>query len=152
MMRNLGCKHRGHTLIELIVSLAVVSILVLAAIPLFDSYSDQTRIDELKAVILRAAASQEKHFSSTGNYAASASLLHNYDFPAVPNSKMKLFTGVIMRTGTGMTYWVNGSYDIGGASRACWLYLGSTMGTSDDSNFMELKPSDPAPYDGVNCN
>ncbi len=151
-MREIICRHRGHTLIELVVSLAILSILILAAIPLFDSYSDQTKIDELKAVILRAAASQEKHFSATGTYAASASLLQNYDFPAVPNSKMKLFTGVIIHGGTGMTFWVNGSYDIGNADRACWIYLGSTMGTGGDNNFTELKPSDPIPYVGVNCN
>lgn len=151
-MRNFLAGHRGHTLIELIVTLVIVSILVLAAIPLFNSYSDQTRVDELKAFILRGAASQEKHFTAHGTYATSASLLQNYDFPTVPNNKMKLFTGVIIRQGVGMTYWVNGSYDIGHADRECWIYVGSTMGTGGDNNFMRLVPSDPVPYDGVNCN
>jgi len=150
-MRRVFNRHRGHTIIELIVSLAVVSVLVIAAIPLFDSYSDQTKIDEMKAVILRAAASQEKYFSATGSYAPSAMALENYNFPDVPSNKVKLFTGIIIRQGMGMTYWVNGSIDLGNPNRVCWLYVGSTMGTGWDGNFVELKSTDPIPYTGINC-
>lgn len=145
-MKNLLNRQRGHTLIELMVVLSIVSILVLASIPLFNSYMDQTRVDELKALILKAAAAQEKHFAATGTYAASGNLLANYDFPPLPNTKMKLFTGIWIDEGTGMKFWVNGSYDIGKAERECWIYRG------DEGAFQKLTSSDPIPYDGVNCN
>jgi prepilin-type N-terminal cleavage/methylation domain-containing protein len=145
-MRYFVEKHRGHSLIELMVVLVITSVLVLVAIPLFDSYMDETKIDELQALILKAAASQEKHFAAKGVYAASGNLLANYDFPPLPNDKMKLFTGIWIEEGTGMTYWVNGSYDIGKAERECWIYRGS------DGTMQRLTSSDPVPFTGVNCN
>jgi prepilin-type N-terminal cleavage/methylation domain-containing protein len=145
-MMNFIKQKRGHTLIELMVVLGIVSILVLASIPLFSSYMDQTRVDELKALMLKAAAAQEKHFAVTGTFAATSSLLTNYDFPDVPNNKIKLFTGARIIDGRGMTFWVNGSYDLGKASRECWIYHG------DEGTMQRLTPSDPTPYTGVNCN
>jgi len=145
-MMNFIKQKRGHTLIELMVVLSIISILVAASIPLFTSYMDQTRVDELKALMLKAAASQEKHYSSTGNYAATGNLLVNYDFPSVPNAKMKLFTGIWIEEGPSMKFWVNGSYDLGKAERECWIYRGS------DGTFQKLTSSDPIPYTGVNCN
>lgn len=145
-MKDLLNRQRGHTLIELMVVLGIVSILVFASIPLFSSYMDQTKVDELKALIIKAAAAQEKHFAVTGTFAATSNLLVNYDFPDVPNSKIKLFTGARIIDGRGMTFWVNGSYDLGKASRECWIYSG------DEGTMERLTPSDPIPYSGVNCN
>jgi len=139
-------KTRGYTLIELMVVLAIVSVLVVASIPLFDSYMEQTRIDELKATILKAAASQEKYFAATGRYSASAIDLQKYDFPDLPSTKMKLFTGIWIGNGRGMVYWVNGSYDLGHAERECWIYLGSS------GEMRRLTSSDPLPYTDVDCN
>ncbi len=139
-------RQKGHTLIELMVVLAIISVLVVAAIPLFDSYMEQTRIDELKATILKAAASQEKYFAATGKYSASAIDLQKYDYPPVTDTKMKLFTGVRINDGRGMTFWVNGSYDLGKAERECWVYIGSS------GEMRRLTSSDPLPFTAVNCN
>lgn len=138
-------KTSGYTLIELMVVLAIVSVLVLVSIPLFDSYMEQTRVDELKATILKAAASQEKYFAATGKYSASAIDLQKYDYPDLPNTKMKLFTGVRIENGRGMIFWVNGSYDIGKAERECWVYIGSS------GEMRRLTSSDPLPYNDVDC-
>ncbi|MGI6394150.1 MAG: type IV pilin protein [bacterium] len=150
MKKNI-LKVSGHTLLEILVVLAIISILVFASIPLFSSYSEQAKIDELKAVMLKVAASQERCFSAKGEYGASAYHLQNFDFPNVPNDKMALATGIIIKGGVGMTYWVNGKYDIGKEHKVCFIYHGSTMGTGEDSNFSEIKPGDPIPYSGVSC-
>lgn len=145
-MADLISRRKGHTLIELMVVLAIISVLVVAAIPLFDSYMEETRIDELKAMILKAAASQEKYFAATGKYSASAIDLQKYDYPPVTDPKMKLFTGVRINDGRGMTFWVNGSYDLGKAERECWVYIGSS------GELRRLTSSDPLPFTAVNCN
>lgn len=145
-MKNVLNRHRGHTLLELIIAMFVVSILAYASIPLFNSYSEETKIDELKATILKAVTAQERFFAATGSYATSAILLTNYDFPEIPNSKMKIFTGARVEAGVGMTFWVNGSYDIGRPERECWVYAGF------EGSLQRLKPSDPIPFAGVDCN
>lgn len=135
-------KISGYTLIELMVALAIVSILVLAAIPLFSGYSESGKIDELKANLLKAASSQEKYFVNTGKYAASDTTLQKYGFPTPPNNKMKLFTGAIIRQGMGMTYWVAGNYDVNpdvtNAYSECWIYFGSVLGTRGSDNFIRI--------------
>lgn len=132
----------GHTLIELLVTLAIVSILVLVAIPLFTGYTEDSKIDELKATLLKAASAQENYFSATGQYAALPEMLANYGYPTPPNDKMKLFTGIHFTSRTGMTYWVAGNYDVNpdvkNTYNECWLYVGVVMGTGGSDNFMRL--------------
>lgn len=138
----LDFKLKGHSLLELIAALTIVSILVYAAIPLFSDYTEQGKIDELKAYLLKAAGSQEKYFANTGKYAASSTTLQTYGFPTVPNTKMKLFTGAIIRNGIGMTFWVAGNYDVNSSVsntyKECWIYFGSMLGTGNADNFMRL--------------
>lgn len=131
----------GFTMIEVLLVLAIISILAVAAIPVFDSFTVQSRIDELKANILKAAASQEKYFASTGRYSSKVSTLEQYDFPDIDNPKMKLFTGVILREGLGITYWVGGNFDV--SSRAdtyneCWIYFGSVVGQGGADNYLRI--------------
>jgi len=132
----------GYTLIELMVTLAIVSILIFAAIPLFSGYTEQGKIDELKANLLKAAAAQEKYFANTGMYAAAENTLQNYGFPTPPNAKMKFFTGAIIKQGLGMTYWVAGNYDVNShvsnTYNECWIYFGSVIGTGNADNFIRI--------------
>lgn len=132
----------GHTLIELLVVMGIVSILAVVAIPLFQSYQEDSRIDELKATLLKAAAAQENYFAATGQYAALPETLANHGYPTLPNDKMKLFTGIHFTSRTGMTYWVAGNYDVNpdvtNTYNECWIYVGAVMGTGDSDNFMRL--------------
>jgi len=132
----------GHTLIELLVTLAIVSVLVVAAIPLFENYTENSRIDELKATLLKAATAQENYYAATGQYAAMPESLTSYGYPTPPNDRMTLFTGIHFTNKTGMTYWVAGNYDvnphIADTYHECWIYFGSVLGTSESSNFMRL--------------
>lgn len=136
----------AYTFIELMAALLIISILIVASIPLFSGYTEGGKIDELKANLLKAASSQEKFFSNTGKFAATAEagtpLMKDYDFPTPPNSKMKLFTGVIIRESIGMSYWVAGNYDINSSIsdtyNECWIYFGSVLGTGGSDNFVRL--------------
>lgn len=143
------CKSKGFTLIEIMIVLGIIAILAAIAIPLFDSYSDDAKIEELKSVMLVAAVSQEKYFATVGKYSASQTDLAKYDFPVPPTEKMKLYTGVILRDGVGMSYWVNGMLDLDG-EKECWLYVGSSVGTNQATNFVKLKPNEK-PYTGIKC-
>ena len=132
----------GHTLVELLVVLAIISILAVVAIPIFDGYAEDGRIDELKATLLKAAAAQEKYFASKGMYAAVKGDLDSFGFPDPVNDKMKLYTGVIFQQNVGMTYWVAGNYDVNpdvsDTYNECWAYFGSVIGTGSSDNFMRL--------------
>lgn len=142
MRSALMFKKSGHTFIELLVVLVIISTLAFVSIPLFQGYTRDSKIDELKATLLKAAAAQEKYFASKGQYSALDSSLQVYGYPELPNDKMKLFTGVYFTARTGMTFWVAGNYDIdsniSNTYNECWIYAGTVLGTNESSNFIRL--------------
>jgi len=141
-------KTKGFTLIELALVVVIIGILASIAVPIFSKFSDDAKIDELQSNMLVAATAQEKYLISTGKYATTTTELSKYGFP--PNTEdMRFRTGVVLKNGVGMSYWVNGLRRVKGETH-CWLYVSSLMGTTERSNFKELKPSEK-PYTGVSC-
>ena len=144
---------KGFTLIELSIVVAIVGILAAVAIPIFDSFSDDSKVDELKSVMLVAAASQEKFYLSEGRYGNSGTdkntLTSKYAFPK-DTEQMKLKTGIIIKDGVGMGYWISGVRKIRG-NLHCWLYTSSFMDTTETTNFKELKTGDANAYNGASC-
>ena len=141
-------KAKGFTLVELAIVVAIVGILSAVAVPIFTSFSDDAKIDELHSNMLVAATAQEKYYVSRGKYSTSTNDLLSFGFPA--NSEdMRFRTGIVLKNGVGMSYWINGLRRIKGETH-CWLYVSSLMGTTEKSNFKELKPSEQ-PYTGVSC-
>lgn len=141
-------KAKGFTLIELAIVVAIVGILAAVAVPIFSSFSDDAKIDELQATMLVAATAQEKYFIAKGKYATNTTDLLPYGFPA-STTDMRFRTGIVMKNGVGMSYWINGLRKIKGETH-CWLYVSSLMGTTERTNFKELKASEQ-PYTGVSC-
>ena len=98
---------KGFTLIELAIVVSIVGILAALAVPIFDSFSDDSKIDELKSQMLVAAASQEKFYLSEGRYGNTGTdknaLVSKYAFPR-DTEQMKLKTGIIIKDGVGMGY------------------------------------------------
>ena len=107
----------------------------------------------MKSEMLVASTSQEKFYLSNGRYATtgndSAALVSYYGFPR-DTDNMKLKTGVVIKDGVGMGYWVSGVRKIRGDLH-CWLYTSSFMDTTETTNFREFKTGDNTGYNGVNC-
>ena len=146
-------RSKGFTLIELSIVVAIVGILAAIAVPIFDSFSEKSKIDDLKSNMLVAATAQEKFFLSKGRYATTyedGNLLENsFDYPK-KTKDMTIRTGVILKEGVGMGYWVSGARKIKGQLH-CWLYVSPFMGTSESISFREFKTGDTMEYRGINC-
>lgn len=144
---------KGFTLIELSIVLAIVGILAAVAVPIFDSFSDDSKIDELKSNMLVAAAAQEKFYLSQGRYGTTGNdkkaLAGNYGFPE-DNEYMKLATGIVIKDGVGMGYWVSGVRKIR-SSIHCLLYTSSFMDTTEKTSFKEIKQGETTGYTGAKC-
>lgn len=153
-MKFCVAESHGFTLIELSIVIAIVGILAAVAVPIFDSFSDDSKIDEMKSEMLVAAASQEKFYLSNGRYATTgsdkASLVAYYNFPR-DTEQIRLKTGVVVKDGVGMGYWVSGVRKIRGNFH-CWLYTSSFMDTTETTNFREIKDGGSTGYNGANCN
>ncbi|MBO4712176.1 prepilin-type N-terminal cleavage/methylation domain-containing protein [bacterium] len=141
-------KTKGFTLIELAIVVAIVGILAAIAVPIFSSFSDAAKIDELQSNMLVAATAQEEYFISKGKYSSTPADLIAYGFPK-NSDDMRFRTGIILKNGVGMSYWINGLRKIKGETH-CWLYVSSLMGTTEKASFKELKASEQ-PYTGVSC-
>lgn len=152
-MNIFAAKPKGFTLIELAIVVGIIGILAAVAITIFDSFSDKSKIDAMRSDMLVAAAAQEKFYLSNGRYATTgndkAALVAYYDFPK-DTDQMRLKTGVVVRDGVGMGYWVSGIRKIRGDIH-CWLYTSSFMDTTEKSNFRELKSGESTGYNGLEC-
>lgn len=152
-MKILVAESKGFTLMELSIVIAIIGVLAAIAIPIFDSFSDDSKIDELKSEMLVAAASQEKFYLSNGRYATTgndkAALVSYYNFPE-DTEQMKLKTGLVIKDGVGMGYWVNGVRKIRG-NLHCWLYTSSFMDTTEALNFRDISNGESRGYNGAGC-
>lgn len=67
-MRNLTQTHRGFTLIELMIAVAVIGILSAIAYPSYVSYVQRAHRSEAKAALLQNAALLERNFTMVNRY------------------------------------------------------------------------------------
>jgi type IV pilus assembly protein PilE len=63
-------KHRGFTLIEMMITVAIVGILAAIAIPQYSEYVRRGKRTECKAAMLRASQQMEKFYSNNNQYPA----------------------------------------------------------------------------------
>src|SRR5580658_8650095 len=61
-------RHRGFTLVELIVAMVILSILAAIAIPSYNQYVLKSHRTEAKAALLDAASLEERFFSTSNIY------------------------------------------------------------------------------------
>lgn len=74
-------KERGFTLLELMMVVAIVSILAAIAIPAYSDYLQRSRRSEAKSALGQVVAAEEKHFLANGSYST--------DLTQLPGSGLK---------------------------------------------------------------
>ena len=144
-------KNRGFTLIELAIVVAIVGVLAAVSIPIFDSFSDASKIDELHSNMLIAAEAQEKFFLEKGRYGTTLidkTKLKKFNFPE-DTEDMQFSSGVVLKKGVGQGYWISGIRKIKGELH-CWLYTSSFMSNDNAASFKEFKPGDST-FKGASC-
>lgn len=132
---------KGFTLPEVLIVLAIIAILTSFAIPVFEGFSDDGKIEELKADLMKIAASQENYYSVRGTYATKLEDLESFGYSPADNAKKNFFTGVRIDKDLGMQYWVAGNYDLSSGSGSyaeCWIYLGENLKTGEQDPFVRL--------------
>jgi type IV pilus assembly protein PilE len=80
-------RHRGFTLIELVVAMLIASILAAIAVSTYSSQVRKGRRVEAKTALLDLAGREERNLSATNNYSSvAASLGYMGNFPVVVGS------------------------------------------------------------------
>lgn len=140
-------RHRGFTLIELMVAIAVVSILAAVSLPSYNAYVQRSRVPAALEGLSSFAVRMEQRFQDVGNYANGAACA--VALPTVTNFTVtcNLLTigGVagagFTATATGTGPMANYAYTINhqgarattahpkGAIAACWTTRGGTCDT-----------------------
>ena len=64
---------RGFTLVELMIVVAIISILAFFAIPSYQSQGDRARRADAQAALLGLAQAMERHFTENGTYTTAVS-------------------------------------------------------------------------------
>ena len=66
-------KHSGFTLIELMITVAIVAVIAAIAIPSYDNYVRETRRADAQISLVRVAQKQEQYHSMNSGYATALS-------------------------------------------------------------------------------
>lgn len=91
-------KASGFTLVELMVTLAVVGILLSIAIPAYKDYLIRANKSAVKAVMLEIASRQEQYLMNSGAYATTYAQL-NYSIP----TEVSTYFDLTLTAGTNST-------------------------------------------------
>lgn len=67
-------KTHGFTLVELLVTVAVIAIIASIAYPSYQEQIKKTRRSEAKAALMDACAKAERHYTQFGNYAGTIAI------------------------------------------------------------------------------
>ncbi len=86
-------KISGFTLIEVMIVVAIISIIAAVAIPSYANYVDRGKRSEARAALLDIAARQERFYSNNRQYAASLSGTNSLNIPGCTASSCKSENG-----------------------------------------------------------
>lgn len=122
-------KHKGFSLLEVMIALAVVAILTMVALPSYEGYIERSRRGDGMDLLLNVAAAQQAYYLTNKTYASSIANLpvsalsedsHYIAVVAAGNA-----TGFILRantSGTGVsgTQASDGAFELRSTGRKTW--------------------------------
>ena len=83
-------KHSGFTLVEFMITVAIVGILTAVALPSYQSYSLKVKRSDAKLGLNDAADRQERYYLVNNAYAANSTALFGAAFEASPKGKYRI--------------------------------------------------------------
>ena len=98
-------RHQGFTLIELMITVAIVGILAAVALPGYSRYIQKSRRNDAKTSLLDLASRQERFFTNNQAYTATpANLGYAGTFPlGIPDPNAITYNVTVTISGTGST-------------------------------------------------
>jgi type IV pilus assembly protein PilE len=137
------CPDRGFTLIEVMITVAIVAILSAIAVPAYTAYIQRARVPPALDALNALATRLEQRFQDTGNYAnadacgVAMPTAENFTVTCALSNNGQGFTATATGSGavSGYTYTIN---HLGvrattahpkGSNAGCWTMRGSTCDT-----------------------
>lgn len=125
--------HRGFTLIELMITVAVIGILAAVALPSYSSYIARSKRAEVRTEILKAEGWLERYYTENNRYSSTVAApttnptAFASNFGAVPKTGSANYTISLAVTATGYT--ITGTRTGSMASDECGNYSKSNTGS-----------------------
>lgn len=138
---SLSPRAQGFTLIEVMVTCAIVALVTVIALPIYQGSVQKARRSDAKNALLDLAAREERYFATNNTYTATAtSLGYSAAFPiAVTNGGVASYT-LNVTAATTSTFTAVATRGTPQANDACGDYQLTDQGTQSNVNYTSLTP------------